>query len=606
MRKTFFRVSAAVCATMAALSFHVGAAGPGAAESQAGKGTAPVALEFRAMTEDGQPVLDLKPAEVSLKIDGRAREIRTLELVQARQGAGGAAAPPPPFSTNAAAGGARDTLILIDEDSIAPGREQQVKTAVGQLLDGVSSGDRVAVLRVRPGGLSVPLTADHAAVRTAVGSFVGQARISDTAGDMVCRTKVSLQVLQATFTSIASGAPATVVFFSSGLSAPEAGTTARVGSGSALCLVNTTDFQEVGAAASAARVNFFVAQSVDGSATSGMADMAAGLESLAGATGGTTVRLTGNTERAMSRIAREHSQYYVATFDADPGERSGTARRVELSVGRDRVKVSVKPTLTLAKAETAVGPRDMLRTSKGYGDLPLRALAYVLRNPVIIDTPTPEPAPQPPPPQPTPGPVSVKIVTLFESMDPAVPLASAMIGLFDEKGKLTRQWTAQPAELARPLVMAALTAPAGSYRLRVAATDASGRAGSTDYDLSAQLSAAPPLKLSGLTLGIAQSGAFAPKLQFGAADQTAVGYLEIYAVPKAGAVTVQLELADASGKSLAAAGTNIAAASAEDARIAFGGFAIGPLAPGDYVVRAIVSLDGKEVGRVSRTLRKVP
>lgn len=584
MRKTFSRVSAAVCVTMAALSFHVGAAGPGAAESQAGKGTAPAALEFRAMTEDGQPVLDLKPAEVSLKIDGRAREIRTLELVQARERAGGAAAPPPPFSTNAAAGGARDTLILIDEDSIAPGREQQVKTAVGQLLDGLSSGDRVAILRVRPGGLSVPLTADHAAVRTAVGSFVGQARISDTGGDMVCRTKVSLQVLQATFTSIASGAPATVVFFSSGLSAPEAGT-ARVGSGSALCLVNTTDFQEVGAAASAARVNFFVAQSVDGSATSGMADMAAGLESLAGATGGTTVRLTGNTERAMSRIAREHSQYYVATFDADPGERSGTARRVELTVGRDRVKVSVKPTLTLAKAETAVGPRDMLRTAKGYGDLPLRALAYALRNPSGDE---------------------VKIVTLFEPMDPAVPLASAMIGLFDEKGTLTRQWTAQPAELARPLVMAALTAPAGSYRLRVAATDASGRAGSTDYDLSAQLSAAPPLKLSALTLGIAQSGAFAPKLQFGAADQSAVGYLEVYAVPKGGAVTVQLELADASGKGLATAGTNIAAASAEDARIAFGGFAIGPLAPGDYVVSAIVSLDGKEVGRVRRTLRKVP
>ena len=32
---------------------------------------------------------------------------------------------------------------------------------------------------------------------------------------------------------------------------------------------------------------------------------------------------------------------------------------------------------------------------------------------------------------------------------------------------------------------------------------------------------------------------------------------------------------------------------------------IGALPPGDYIVRAIVSLEGQPAGRVSRTLRKV-
>jgi hypothetical protein len=39
-------------------------------------------------------------------------------------------------------------------------------------------------------------------------------------------------------------------------------------------------------------------------------------------------------------------------------------------------------------------------------------------------------------------------------------------------------------------------------------------------------------------------------------------------------------------------------------RVAFGGFSIATLAPGDYLMRAVVSLDGKPVGRVVRTLRK--
>jgi len=39
-------------------------------------------------------------------------------------------------------------------------------------------------------------------------------------------------------------------------------------------------------------------------------------------------------------------------------------------------------------------------------------------------------------------------------------------------------------------------------------------------------------------------------------------------------------------------------------RIALGGFAIGGLAPGDYVMRALVSVNGKSAGRVIQTLRK--
>jgi hypothetical protein len=226
----------------------------------------------------------------------------------------------------------------------------------------------------------------------------------------------------------------------------------------------------------------------------------------------------------------------------------------------------------------------MLRVAGEHHDLPLRAAAYASRNPNSDE---------------------VKIVALFEGAEPGATLASASLGLFDEKNTLKKQWTAQAADLAKRPVMAALTAPPGTYRMRVAAIDSDGRTGSTDYELKAEVPRADPLKLSALVLGTQQAGGgFAPRLEFGS-EPVAIGLLEIYNVPKGGAVTVDLDvLPSAEGAPLASAQTTVSNGSSEDMRIAFGGFSIATLAPGDYLMRAVVSLDGKPVGKVERTLRK--
>ena len=44
---------------------------------------------------------------------------------------------------------------------------------------------------------------------------------------------------------------------------------------------------------------------------------------------------------------------------------------------------------------------------------------------------------------------------------------------------------------------------------------------------------------------------------------------------------------------------------ADDVKIARAGFGIGALPPGDIAVRAVVTLDGKPIGSVHRTLRQV-
>ena len=106
----------------------------------------------------------------------------------------------------------------------------------------------------------------------------------------------------------------------------------------------------------------------------------------------------------------------------------------------------------------------MIRVPTVYREVPIRAAGFVSRQP---------------------GAKEMKVVALFEPEDPAAKLTAAIVGLFDDKGNLKAQWTAQPAELGRSPIVAALTAAPGQYRMRVAASDGAGKAGTTDYDLLA-------------------------------------------------------------------------------------------------------------------------
>jgi hypothetical protein len=285
-------------------------------------------------------------------------------------------------------------------------------------------------------------------------------------------------------------------------------------------------------------------------------------------------------------MLRETAAYYVATFQPEPGERNGQAARIELKPVRDRVRLRSHSALVIARdfVGKTPSPKDMLRTATEYRDLPLRATSHASR---------------------LAGSNDVRVMALFEAAESGATIAAANVGLFDEKGTLKAQWTAQKEDLAKLPVRADLQASPGTYRVRVAAVDASGRAGTTDFEMKVEPVRADPLTLSTLVTGTQQpGGGFAPRLEF-ATEPVAIGLLEIYGVPKGGNVAVTLDVAASpDGPALASAETQLGRGSSDDVRTAFGGFAIGDLAPGDYLMRAVVLLDGKPVGRVVRTLRK--
>src|SRR5688572_20537588 len=115
-------------------------------------GGAPTRVIVRAWA-NGEPIADLKPADLTIRVDGKEREVRSLDVVKAPAAdaaapapapAGPAAAPKPsaiaaPFATNTGGGpttaapaapGGREFLFILDDESIAAGQEEPVRKAI--------------------------------------------------------------------------------------------------------------------------------------------------------------------------------------------------------------------------------------------------------------------------------------------------------------------------------------------------------------------------------------------------------------------------------------------------------------------------------------------
>jgi hypothetical protein len=562
-------------------------------------GAAPVLVDFRAVAEDGQPIADLKPADVTLRVGGRPRSIKSLEFVKIGSDAAPAAVTatlPPPYATNASVasgpGTRRDVLLVLDELSITPGKEVPIRESLNRLLGALSLSDRVGVLSTRQGGASAQFTEKLDDVREALGRFAGYApaRLSDA--DFACNAVLVLNTLRSSFREFSAASAPTLVFVTAAVAGPATDQMATVGRESELCPLRTNHFEEVGAAAQSSHASVYVVHALEAApATQSSRTAQAGIDAIAGVTGAETLRITGGaTDASLTRIARETSGYYLASFDAEPSDRSGNRQRLEVRVARDAVRVNVRPYLVVGRADTAapaaakpVAPNDMIRVPTVFTDLPLRAAWTARRN----------------------QDGKIRIDALFSALDPSAKLAAATAMLYDQKGRSRAQWKPEGPDLTRNPVLASLVVDPGVYRLRIAVTDAAGRAGTVDSDVRAELPQAGGVSISHLVLGVPAGGSFAPRLDYTPQDEQAIGLVEIYGVPKGAKVEVVFELAESeNGPAVATGPAQIGAGPAEDTRMAFGGFGITPMKPGDLLLRAVVTVDGKPVGTVSRTLRK--
>jgi hypothetical protein len=547
-----------------------------------------VAIDFSAFGPDGKPVTDLTPADVTLKVDGRTRAIRALDYISATDRAPRV---PEPFGTNTVPESARAVLLIIDDETLRPGREKDLKDDVRAFLGKLGGNDRVGLATLPYGGIKAHFTTDHNRILAALDPIVGRAPQTESASDAGCRSRSTLVALAGTLESLSSGdTPVTVVLFTGGLVGPKGVESLSRGefmNTMGQCEVLTDHYNQVSAAVARSRAQLYVIMPELGADNSGRA----GLEHLTGQTGAPLWNLRSSNDTAMDRVAAQSSGFYLARIEPDPSESAEMVRGYSVSSNKPGVTIRHRPQLQLRRTSAAgaapatkvTSTLDMMREGRMFSDLPLRVSAATSRN----------------------ADGSLKVLAVFDA--PGTPsLNSAMVGLFDITGRMVASTTATAAELAASPTVAALSAPVGEYRLRVAAIDSQNRAGAADVDVNVALTDAGPLKLSSLVIGQNRAEGFAPRLEF-TTEVTALAMLEIYGGTAGTAVGVAFEVASSlNGPAIVTMPGAFAATNEPDKFMVTAVIPVGALPPGDYAIRAIVAAKDQPAGRVVRSIRKLP
>ena len=566
------------------------------------RGASLLTVDFTAVARDGTIVPDLTANEVTIRVAGRNREVRSLQRIETAVDSNAVdTGLPLPFGTNNISETGRSLALIVEDDSFIAGREVPLRAAVDALIRRLAPRDRLSLITMPFGGVKVPFTTDHARVRTALLNIAGKAAQDETGSQLACRSRRTLESL-AGYLNSQHGireTPLTVMFITGGLAAPRRDAPISMAPG--MCELRQDVYKEVGEAAGAARAQFYVIQpgdnmakptiqateNIGGSNYRGSDNPFEGIEHLVGVTGGMMLPLTNNADGALGRVVRESASYYLATIDADRSDLSGRVQQLEVKLSRPGVRLQSRPLIAFPQPGpggrvTNPSPREMLSVATVFRDLPLRTTGYAA---LEADG------------------KSLRVVTLTEPVDPGVRFASLVAALFDREGKLVSHWTATSEELARPIVIGAMPAMPGAYRLRVAAIDTSGRSGTADYDLEAEVVQTGPLKVSSLVLGLSRDGTFIPKLQF-TTEPAAIGYLEMYGGSPGTKIASALEIAATlNGPPLTVASFAIEPAGG-GRYVATGAIPIGALPPGEYIVRALIGIEGQALTRVVRTLRK--
>ena len=277
-----------------------------------------------------------------------------------------------------------------------------------------------------------------------------------------------------------------------------------------------------------------------------------GLETLAGSGRGALFRVVGSSQYAFDRIAKELSGYYMLTFEPEGDDRNGKRHNINVAVNRKGVTLRARHEFSAAPDTAARTDRDrvlgLLRAPLAATKLPIKITTYTyqeargsrLRTYICAE--------------------------LDMRADEGTP---ATLGYFvsNDKGQVVANAFERVGST--QFVASALLEP-GSYRLKLAAVDPEGRAGSLEHRFKADVAASGSYRLGSLMLAEAPDRPGAPPRPSvnQPATDIAMAYLEVYSDKREALqnTTVQFDVLEADGGTRCAAitGAYIAAYRALD------------------------------------------
>jgi len=552
-------------------------------------------------------------------------------------------------------------FLAIDQASFRPLAASGAMEAARRFIDRLQPADRVGLVAFPAPGPSVPASRDHAAARAATAKIIGSAQpfrtgvmnrnvslaeaIDIHANDGVtmervfarecgwarsasdrrmCEEEVRTEAVnvgraaeyQATrsiagIEAVIGGLAQirerkTLVLISAGL---------PVADRSAIELQFYSTVAALGRAAAAANLNLFVlhidsgfldafsaeARTLSDTLFRDLGMMSTGLETIAGASGGSLARVVAGADFAFDQILRETAAAYLLGVEPAEGDRDGKPHRIGVKVRVANAEVRSRSEFVLPKAEAKPATPDealaaAFRAGRPHTGLPIRIATHslaavpgggyrVLVSADIGDRHQ--------------GPVEMRLLYAF--VDPS----GKMLPPAGEKATLKPRAGGPPGSVSytsenglRP----------GAYTLRFAVVDPEGRTGSVDHSFSVGLTQGDTVRLSDLIL-------VEPRQRPNEAIQVVTdgrvrgaavdAYLEVAPVAPSSIVTgLIFGIADqADGAPLVSAQASPSRAKGAGHWSAGARLDLSLLPPGDYVVTATVLADERAVGKVARPVR---
>jgi VWFA-related protein len=603
-----------------------------------------VPVDVNVIDRDGRPVDGLTAASFTLAVDGKPRRIATAEFVQFAASSA-SSAPSTYFSSNENASSGRLIALVIDQGNISAGRARGATESAIRFIKRLSPADRIGLFVIPGPGAQIPFTSNHALILSQIPRIVGQAtdsispqrmglgealriergdqialgtvtdRECATTDRLVCqqelaaesrelvnatrdRTLNSLGTLRALMEQLAANsAPKTLVYLSEALVIDQ----------------NHSELAWVGPLASKGQIALHVLRIDTPSADASQRrsfnrseDAAAaeeGLTLLAGLTRGSFFRVAGNADGIFNRLALEMSGYYLLGFEPEPGDRDGRPHKIKIEVpGRRGIEVRARQDFAIEAPRVLSDEEVLAETLQSpliVSDIGLKATAYTFRDDA-----------------------SRKLRILIaadidRSQNPAGRIALGY-ALLDGSGRIVsshfeRQLNT-PVNAERSIqrfVTAAEGDAPGIYGLKLAVVDSAGKRGSVQHAFRAQLTQAGEVRAADLLIGetaMAGETGPAPAVAGDFTDADSLhGYLELYSdsaeVLKTAAVVLEIAAKEDSRALESAPALVDERGGNTSRRVVEGVLPIALLPPGEYHVRAVISVDGRKLGQVIRPFR---
>ena len=489
-----------------------------------------VLVDVAVVDARGTSVVDLRPQDFVVSVEGRPRPIQSVQFVSTLPPTGPTPSPnrrEALTTTNDMRSSGRLLLIVVDEAHLRLGANKAVLHAAERLIERTAPGDLIGVARLPDGG-GVEFTTDRRRVVDGLRGVMGraprvgglsgtvylseaidfdgsarsewpdallrecgelndstydacvfrlEAEARDVLSDETQRSSSTVRALEDLASRLEPlGAPVNVVLISEGLFVAR----------------DRGDFSRLASLAGAARVSMnivrpapdqFDIQNRGIPPNHGGDDdvLREGLEQLAGHTRGGLYTATGAGTGIFDRIGAEMSGYYLLGFEPTDDDRTGRDRRIKVEVRRRGVSVRARSDFAMRETAAAAPEngeqlvRRLLSSPLPAAGLPIRVASYAMTSP---------------------GNRKVRMVIAAEVGEPARDAADSPMGLLviDRSGNIVashaRTVSLAPARdgSASPRLFLSVSARApGTNTRRLAAVGADGRFGSVHHSIEAGL-----------------------------------------------------------------------------------------------------------------------